>query len=405
MKKRLIIIACIYTVILVLVSQLLFRVIRKDITEQLQVKSEAGTNISVEMNEVKQLISNGDIDGALSKCDDVVTGFSHNENGDVKFILLMWLFVGLNVITVVIILIYVYIRILKPFENLKEYASDISKGNLDTPLKAEKGNYFGDFTWAFDNMRKEIVKSRNAEKTAIENNKTVVATLSHDIKTPVASIRAYAEAFEANMDSTPEKRQKYLGILMQKCDEVTTLTNDLFIHSISEMDRLEIHKEKLDIVSFMKNEIRELFADEEAEISIPESLSEASEGLFISADRKRLLQIIENLKNNADKYAKTKVSISMDIERFDNADTTDNAGDTDKSDNKVIIHFRDYGPGISEEEIPFITGKFYRGKNVGNENGSGLGLYIVKELMEKMNGELKLFNKKPGLDVVLEFMS
>ena len=405
MKKRLIIIACIYTVILVLVSQLLFRVIRKDITEQLQVKSEAGTNISVEMNEVKQLISNGDIDGALSKCDDVVTGFSHNENGDVKFILLMWLFVGLNVITVVIILIYVYIRILKPFENLKEYASDISKGNLDTPLKAEKGNYFGDFTWAFDNMRKEIVKSRNAEKTAIENNKTVVATLSHDIKTPVASIRAYAEAFEANMDSTPEKRQKYLGILMQKCDEVTTLTNDLFIHSISEMDRLEINKEKLDIVSFMKNEIRELFADEEAEISIPESLSEASEGLFISADRKRLLQIIENLKNNADKYAKTKVSISMDIERFDNADTTDNAGDTDKSDNKVIIHFRDYGPGISEEEIPFITGKFYRGKNVGNENGSGLGLYIVKELMEKMNGELKLFNKKPGLDVVLEFMS
>ena len=405
MKKRLIIIACIYTVILVLVSQLLFRVIRKDITEQLQVKSEAGTNISVEMNEVKQLISNGDIDGALSKCDDVVTGFSHNENGDVKFILLMWLFVGLNVITVVIILIYVYIRILKPFENLKEYASDISKGNLDTPLKAEKGNYFGDFTWAFDNMRKEIVKSRNAEKTAIENNKTVVATLSHDIKTPVASIRAYAEAFEANMDSTPEKRQKYLGILMQKCDEVTTLTNDLFIHSISEMDRLEINKEKLDIVSFMKNEIRELFADEEAEISIPESLSEASEGLFISADRKRLLQIIENLKNNADKYAKTKVSISMDIERFENADTTDNAGDTDKSDNKIIIHFRDYGPGIPEEEIPFITGKFYRGKNVGNENGSGLGLYIVKELMEKMNGELKLFNKKPGLDVVLEFMS
>ena len=95
----------------------------------------------------------------------------------------------------------------------------------------------------------------------------------------------------------------------------------------------------------------------------------------------------------------------MDIEKFDNADTTDNAGDTDKSDNKVIIHFRDYGPGIPEEEIPFITGKFYRGKNVGNENGSGLGLYIVKELMEKMNGELKLFNKKPGLDVVLEFMS
>lgn len=399
MKKRLIIIACIYTVLLVLVSQLLFRVIRKDITEQLQVKSEAGTNISVEMNEVKQLISNGDIDGALSKCDDVVTGFSHNENGDVKFILLMWLFVGLNVITVVIILIYVYIRILKPFENLKEYASDISRGNLDVPLKVKKGNYFGDFTWAFDNMRKEIVKSRNAEKNAIENNKTVVATLSHDIKTPVASIRAYAEAFEANMDSTPEKRQKYLGILMQKCDEVTNLTNDLFIHSISEMDRLNIIKEKLDIVSFMNSDLRELYADEEVEIKIPESfsgdLSSGSAGdisntqkrIFISADRKRLLQIMENLKNNADKYAKTKVSISLELD-----------------DKSISIHFRDYGPGILDEEIPFITGKFYRGKNAGAENGSGLGLYIVKELMEKMNGGLKIYNKNPGLDVVLDFV-
>ena len=405
MKKRLIIIAIIYTVLLVIASQLIFNVINKDFREQLEIKDESTTSITVEMNELKQLISNGDIDGALSQCDDVVKSFSEAENGYVDSIVLMWLFVGLNVITVIIILIYIYIRILKPFENLKNYATDISKGNLDTPLKVEKGNYFGDFTWAFDNMRKEIVKSRNAEKNAIENNKTVVATLSHDIKTPVASIRAYAEAFEANMDSTPEKRQKYLGILMQKCDEVTNLTNDLFIHSISEMDRLEINKEKLDIVSFMKNDIRELFADEEAEINIPENLTADSEGLVISADRKRLLQIMENLKNNADKYAKTKVTISLDVDKIGIKKTEEENIKEEKDSNKIIIHFRDYGPGIPEEEIPFITGKFYRGKNVGDENGSGLGLYIVKELMDKMNGELKLYNKEPGLDVVLEFTS
>ena len=96
---------------------------------------------------------------------------------------------------------------------------------------------------------------------------------------------------------------------------------------------------------------------------------------------------MENLKNNADKYAKTKVSISLELD-----------------DKSLSIHFRDYGPGISDEEIPFITGKFYRGKNAGAENGSGLGLYIVKELMEKMNGGLKIYNKNPGLDVVLDFV-
>ena len=68
----------------------------------------------------------------------------------------------------------------------------------------------------------------------------------------------------------------------------------------------------------------------------------------------------------------------------------------------IRIHFRDFGPGIPEEEIPFITGKFYRGKNAGNEPGSGLGLYIVKELVDKMGGRLSLINMKPGLDAVIE---
>ena len=81
-------------------------------------------------------------------------------------------------------------------------------------------------------MRKEITKARSCEREAIENNKTVIATLSHDIKTPIASIRAYAEGLEANLDSTYEKRMKYLSILMRKCDEVSKLTNDLFLHSL-----------------------------------------------------------------------------------------------------------------------------------------------------------------------------
>ena len=66
------------------------------------------------------------------------------------------------------------------------------------------------------------------------------------------------------------------------------------------------------------------------------------------------------------------------------------------------LHCRDYGPGIAEEEIPFITGKFYRGRNSGKEDGSGLGLYIVNELVNKMNGKMNIYNKNPGLDVVID---
>lgn len=277
-------------------------------------------------------------------------------------------------------LIYLNVKVIRPFSNLKEFAGEIAKGNFETPLMVTRENFFGDFTWAFDNMRHEISKSRAAEKEAIENNKTVIATLSHDIKTPIASIRTYSEAFEANMDSTPEKRQKYLTVLMDKCDEVTKLTNDLFLHSISEMNRLEVKNEQVELTSFIANDVAKLFVNEDdVKCNLPD------EEITINADSKRLLQVFENLKNNAEKYAKTNIEITLD-----------------NSDN-VKIHFRDFGPGIPDEEIPFITGKFYRGKNVGDENGSGLGLYIVNELMTKMGGNVTLVNQDPGLDVILSF--
>lgn len=396
MNKKLLFVIIIYIVILTTGSGVIISFINRDIQGIISEEDGNGT-IAVELNEVKNLMSEGNIEGATAKCDEIISSELSEPKIASYVALKIWGVVALNVVGLLALILYIYKRILKPFEDMKDYAGEVSKGNLDVSLKMDRGNFFGDFTWAFDNMRKEIVKSRNAEKTAIENNKTVVATLSHDIKTPVASIRAYAEAFEANMDSTPEKRQKYLSILMEKCDEVTRLTNDLFIHSISEMDRLEVRDESFDIISFMRKDVRELFVDtNEVDIILPnrDSLGE-DEKFIINADPKRFLQIMENLKNNADKYAKTKVEISLELP------SCDKGGDSSSKEHSAIIHFRDFGPGIKDEEIPFITGKFYRGKNVGDEPGSGLGLYIVKELVDKMGGKLSLINRNPGLEVII----
>ena len=120
---------------------------------------------------------------------------------------------------------------LRPLNKISKYTAEIAKGNLDIPLSYERGSEVGEFSWAFDSMRQELRKSRASEKEAIENNKTVIATLSHDIKTPIASIRAYAEGLEANMDSSPEKRAMYLQTIMKKSDEVSKVTDDLLLHS------------------------------------------------------------------------------------------------------------------------------------------------------------------------------
>ena len=401
MNRKLLLILFIYTIVVIIAGQLIITHISKIYDREETIRQETEEN-PVKLNEVKQLIADGKSDEAIENLDEIIESYDDAEDTKSRVVLLTWIFVIINILSVVIILVYINIRILKPFEDMKEYASKISAGDLDTTLKMDRGNYFGAFTWAFDNMRREIVKSRRAEKEAIENNKTVIATLSHDIKTPMASIRAYAEAFEANMDTTPEKRQKYLSIMMQKCDEVSKLTNDLFLHSISEMDRLEVSSDKLDLVEFLEKDVRELFTEEsEYKIVLPEGVKE---GIYINADRSRLLQIIENMKSNAEKYAKTPVEIKLEV-NTDNDSNIEETSDvsSDDKDYDIRLHFRDFGPGIPDEEIPFITGKFYRGKNVGNENGSGLGLYIVKELIDRMGAKLLILNSDPGLDMVMDF--
>lgn len=375
MGKKVFIPAVIAAVIIILTALYMVHVIKSEASD----RAEMGKNISVDIDMIEDSAGSGDTDSIL-RAAERIRSYEYGAESDrqIKAVIIVAAFM---IFTVFMTCLYLYIRVLRPFYELKDYAAELSKGNFDKPLKVSRGNYFGDFTWAFDNMRRELAKKREGEKTAIENNKTVISSLSHDIKTPIASIRAYAEAFEANMDSTPEKKEKYLRIIMEKCDEVTRLTNDLFLHSISEMNKLEVRNESLDIVDFIDNKVRSLYVDEkDVKIALPDK-----ENIFINADPKRLLQVFENLKNNAEKYARSKVEIAL----------------TEEQANEVCISFRDFGPGINDSEIPFITDKFFRGRNVGEENGSGLGLYIVKELVEKMGGKVSFINRKPGLEVKL----
>ena len=332
----------------------------------------------LDCNEISQLIDMGEYEKAREKLADFQDSLRNPvdiENNNTKILIICCA----AVLCIVLVFLYVYFKILRPFDKMKDFASEVAKGNFDVPLKYERSNYFGAFTWAFDIMRKEITSARMAEHEAVENNKTVIATLSHDIKTPIASIRAYAEGLEANLDVSPERRSRYLQVMMKKCDEVTELTNDLFLHSLSDMGRIEIKPEEIDLVPFMEQTVAELTADKSDVIFIKPDFSPV-----ISADKKRMTQLVENLINNSRKYAKTDIRISI----------------TEK-DNFVQVSFSDMGSGIPDEDMPFITDKFYRGKNCGNENGSGLGLYIVKYIAEKSGGSVELQNMYPGLKVTV----
>ena len=221
MKARLISVTALFSALIIIMTGILY-FSEKQINSQ-DSKSEQ----LVAINEIEQLVKMGEYEklsektALLSESIRSVQSVSDVNGG-------IFVMCGICLLFAAGVFGYVYFAVLRPFDKLKSFAEKISMGNFDIPLEYERSNYFGEFTWAFDSMRREITRARSCEREAVENNKTVIATLSHDIKTPIASIRAYAEGLEANLDGTPEKRRKYLAVIMKKCDEVARLTNDLF---------------------------------------------------------------------------------------------------------------------------------------------------------------------------------
>ena len=328
---------------------------------------ELRTTQLVNINEVQQLINSGRLEEAsakLNSIDNYLRGVENSYNPTTLIIVS-----AISILFIIFVFAYIYFAILRPFDKLKSFASEIAAGNFDIPLNYERSNYFGKFTWAFDSMRSEIIKARRCEAEAIENNKTVIASLSHDIKTPIASINAYAEALEANIDSSYDERSKYLNVIMNKALEVKKLTDDLFLHSVSELDKISFMEEKINIVDMIKNSINDFKAN--TTINYKSNLNEA----YTLADRMRMSQIFENIFNNSIKYANTNIDV-----------------DLEDSNEYYLVSIRDYGKGIADEDLPFIFEKFYRGKNATGKNGTGLGLYIVKYMIEKMGGKVDLIS-------------
>lgn len=374
MKKRLVIITLFFSVIIFLTACTFY------ISEKKNNWDDTRAEQIIAVNEIEHLAMSGKLDVMQEKSQQLEqdirqTKINYNQSSGI------FIMCGICIVFLQCVFGYVFFQMLRPFEKMEEFAQKIASGNFNVPLNYERSNYFGAFTWAFDSMRVEITKARFCEREAIENNKTVIATLSHDIKTPIASIRAYAEALEANMDNSAEKREKYVSVIMKKCDEVSRLTNDLFLHSLSDLEKLKINPEKFELCCFIKNAVAEISSDHN-DVHFKDTDFTA----MIMGDKNRIIQITENLINNSRKYAGSDTDIFME------------------SDNQYVhVHFRDYGSGIPDEDMPFIFDKFYRGKNCKNQLGSGLGLYIVKYITEQLGGTVKLQNHPDGLEVIISF--
>lgn len=278
----------------------------------------------------------------------------------------------IQLLSFIIYYIFNYIYIIRPFKKMEKFASRISSGNLDIPLKMDKNNNFGAFTESFDIMRQEIKTARRKEKEAIEAKKELVAKLSHDIKSPIASIKSSSElGLELTKD---EKVLKQFKNIDQKSDQINTLITNLFNSTLEEMEKLEINPTKIN-----SNVVKELIINSDYQNKSNKFTVDKCE---VYADLLRLQQVFDNIYFNSYKYADTKIEVKTKIE-----------------EDYLVISIKDFGDTIKDEEMPLLLEKFKRGSNTNNKDGVGLGLYISKEFLNQMNGDLEIYNDKPGFRV------
>lgn len=270
-------------------------------------------------------------------------------------------------IAVYVLLGVVYLSFIQPFHKLQKFSAEIAKGNLDIPLRMNKHNFFGAFTESFDIMREELKRAKESEYIANVSKKELVAELSHDIKTPVATIKAVCEVLQ--MKEKEQDTIEKVNVIAGKAEMIDTLIGNMFHATLEELEVLKIEPgEKSSLL--VEEMILELkyYGEIVFENHIPECL--------LYFDELRLKQVVDNIINNSYKYAGTKVYVRFLENR-----------------NGMQICIRDEGKGMSEEELSLVTEKFYRGSNTKGKSGSGLGLYLAKNFMEAMKGGLECYNQ------------
>ena len=265
--------------------------------------------------------------------------------------------------------------IFAPFHRLQGFAQRVAAGDLDIPLEMDRHNRFGAFTESFDLMRDELRAARENERRANQSKKELVATLSHDIKTPVASIQAITELMLAK--GADAQTAKQLATINAKAAQINQLINDLFHATLEELQALPV-----DPAAIASTTLPTLLhrADHQQQLrpfTIPDCL--------VWADTARLQQVFDNIVNNTYKYANTPLNIQT---TFD--------------DGYLVLTLMDYGPGVPDVELSLLTDKFFRSQNAATQSGYGLGLHIAANMMDKMHGRLTCENHTSGFAVKLE---
>lgn len=259
-------------------------------------------------------------------------------------------------------------HIQKPLDTLVAGVKRIQDGDLDAPIGYETDDEFRPACDAVDEMAARLKASLEAQSRQQQQKQELIAGMSHDLKSPLTSIRAYTEGLLDGVAKDEKTRTRYLEIIYAKEGELETLVNRLFSFAKLDLQQAPAKLEPLDIAGTLRT-IAAGFDAENLDVRL-EKLPEAK-ALF---DRELLSRCISNLLDNSRKYGARQAVISAEA-----------------SEETVSIRVSDNGPGVIDTQLEKIFELGYR-TDTARQNpagGSGIGLAVVKKAAEQMHGSVR----------------
>ena len=286
------------------------------------------------------------------------------------------------------ILIYIKMKILKPFNEIKELPLELSKGNFSVELKETKNKYFGSFIWGLSMLRTCLLAQKEDNLQLEKNKKLLIASLSHDIKTPVASIKLYSKALQEELYPDENKKKDCAHLIEKKADEIDSIVQDIIKTSTEELAQCKVENGEFYLKALMEKleqNHKEKLALQKIDFSV---LGFAN--ILLCGDEYRVLEVLGNIIENAVKYGNGGY---IKISSF-------------KEDYRYLIKVENSGVALAQNEINHIFSSFWRGSNSKGKPGNGLGLYFSKQLMKAMEGDIfaEAFPGGIALTIVLRYI-
>ncbi len=291
----------------------------------------------------------------------------NNRNDSLFHINMVFALCGIIILGV---MIFIRQKIIKPFNRLSTLPYELSKGNITIPLTEQKSRFFGKFIWGLDMLRETLEKSGKHELEQAKAEKTLLLSLSHDIKTPLSGIKLNAKALSKGIYSDGERQKEAAERIASHADEIERYVNEMIGNLSNDFMKLEVSCTEFYIDDVI-NTVREQYKDRLAACHTDFDIGEHT-NCMLNGDPDRLTEVLQNILENAVKYGDGKeISISF----------------TDEEDCRLIC-VKNSGCTLSGNELSHIFDSFWRGSNTSGKDGSGLGLYICRRLMQGMGGDI-----------------